>query len=69
MKIKPAPAKKYAMVKPCRRGHMGMRYARTGICVQCALEASVRQKHARQREVEDAGTELNPDTGLKASPA
>lgn len=64
MKVK--RAEKY-QGKPCKRGHDGMRYTRTGICVQCALEASVRQKNARHAAQDGAGEDLNSDPLPKAS--
>jgi hypothetical protein len=32
---------------PCKRGHDGMRYKKTGICVQCAKDAAKKQKADR----------------------
>lgn len=33
-----AGKKRYTMTKPCRRGHLGERYASCGVCVQCNEE-------------------------------
>lgn len=36
------------MGTPCKHGHDGLRYERTGSCVHCALLAAAKQKQARK---------------------
>lgn len=40
---RPDPEKTY-QGKPCRRGHLGIRYRSCGACIDCAREAAARRR-------------------------